>query len=85
MYFFPLGEVSIWDLESGTVISVFTPDSKISCMTVAFDRNTVLLGLSDNPALITLKMLSTNTSASSTGKDLFGEESSSSEEEPEVI
>nr|XP_034969164.1 uncharacterized protein LOC118084041 [Zootoca vivipara] len=79
------GEVSIWDLESGTVISVFTPDSKISCMTVAFDRNTVLLGLSDNPTLITLKMLSTNTAASSTGKDLFGEESSSSEEEPEVI
>ncbi|XP_048366186.1 uncharacterized protein LOC125440412 isoform X2 [Sphaerodactylus townsendi] len=78
------GEVSLWDLESGTLISIFTPDSKISCLTVAFDRQTVLLGLSDSLALITLKILSITCAGSSTGKDLFGEESTSSEEEPEV-
>ncbi|XP_054845628.1 uncharacterized protein LOC129336525 [Eublepharis macularius] len=78
------GEVSLWDLESGTLISIFTPDSKISCLTVAYDRQTVLLGLSDSPILITLKMLSSHSAGSSTGKDLFGEESTSSEEEPEV-
>ncbi|KAH0616128.1 hypothetical protein JD844_027012 [Phrynosoma platyrhinos] len=78
------GEVSLWDLESGTVISIFTPDSKISCMTVAFDRKAILLGLTDSPTLITLKMLSLNTATSLTGTDLFGEESSSSEEESEI-
>ncbi|XP_053110680.1 uncharacterized protein LOC128326880 isoform X3 [Hemicordylus capensis] len=78
------GEVSLWDLENGTVISIFTPDSKILCLTVAFDKKTILLGLSDSPTLITLKMLSINTATCSTGKDLFGEESTSSEEEPEV-
>ncbi|XP_062991183.1 uncharacterized protein LOC134404425 [Elgaria multicarinata webbii] len=78
------GEVSLWNLEIGTVISIFTPDSKISCMTIDADRRAVLLGLSDSPTLITLKMLSINTAASSTGKDVFGEESSSSEEEPTV-
>ena len=79
----PLGEVSLWDLERGTVISIFTPDSKISCMTLAFDRKSILLGFSDSPTLITLKMLSVNTAATFPGTDLFGEESSSSEEEPE--
>nr|XP_056711044.1 uncharacterized protein LOC130482358 [Euleptes europaea] len=78
------GEVSLWDLESGTLISIFTPESKISCLTVAFDRQTVLLGLSDSTTLITLKMLSVTSAGSSTGKDLFGEESTSSEEELEV-
>ncbi|XP_044305820.1 uncharacterized protein LOC123033310 isoform X2 [Varanus komodoensis] len=79
------GEVSLWNLERGTVISIFTPDSKISCMTISSDRRAALLGLSDSPTLVTLKMLSVNAAASSTGKDLFGEESSSSEEEPTII
>ncbi|XP_077158423.1 uncharacterized protein LOC143819984 isoform X2 [Paroedura picta] len=78
------GEISLWDLENGTLLSIFTPDSKISCLTVAFDRQTILLGLSDSPTLITLKMVSITSAGSSTGKDLFGEESTSSEEEPEV-
>ncbi|XP_060102459.1 uncharacterized protein LOC132577048 isoform X2 [Heteronotia binoei] len=77
------GEVSLWDLESGTLISIFTPDSKISYLTVAFDRQTILLGLSDSTTLITLKMVSITNAGSSTGKDLFGEESTSSEEEHE--
>lgn len=84
MHVSPLGEVSLWDLERGTIISIFTPDSKISCMKLAFDSKSVLLGLSDNPTLITLKMLSADTAATCPGTNLFGEESSSSEEEPEV-
>ncbi|KAM6439908.1 uncharacterized protein PHA67_022331 [Liasis olivaceus] len=79
------GEVSFWDLESGTLISIFTSDSKISCVTVACDKRTVLLGLSNSSTLTSLKMMSINTAGSSTGKDLFGEDSSSSEEELESI
>ncbi|KAK9398964.1 NACHT domain- and WD repeat-containing protein 1-like [Crotalus adamanteus] len=37
------GEVSFWDLENGTVISIFTFDSKISCMTVASLKHNRLL------------------------------------------
>ncbi|XP_058048768.1 uncharacterized protein LOC131203005 isoform X3 [Ahaetulla prasina] len=79
------GEVSFWDLENGTVISIFTFDSKISCMTVACDKKTVLLGLSNSSTLTTLKMMSINTAENSIGKDFFGEDSSSSEEEHENI
>uniref|UniRef100_A0A2H6NJ32 Anaphase-promoting complex subunit 4 WD40 domain-containing protein n=1 Tax=Micrurus carvalhoi TaxID=3147026 RepID=A0A2H6NJ32_9SAUR len=79
------GEVSFWDLESGAVISIFTFDSKISCMTVACDKKTVLLGLSNSSTLTTLKMMSINTAENSIGNNLFGEDSSSSEEECENI
>lgn len=54
-------------------------------MTVACDQKTVLLGLSNSSTLTTLKMMSINTAENSKGKDLFGEDSSSSEEEHEDI
>ncbi|CAM2113218.1 unnamed protein product [Caretta caretta] len=50
------GEVSLWDLDDCSVMSVFTPDSKISCLTVALDRKTILVGMSDSPALILKKI-----------------------------
>ncbi|CAM5141033.1 unnamed protein product [Natator depressus] len=49
------GEVRLWDLDDCSVMSVFTLDSKISCLTVALDRKTILVGMSDSPALIILK------------------------------
>ncbi|XP_067885458.1 uncharacterized protein [Heterodontus francisci] len=76
------GDVSIWDLDSGNVLSVFTPDSVIQSMTLAPESNLILLGMSNSPVLITLKLTSKNKlELSSTGKDMFGEASSSSEED----
>ncbi|XP_067838202.1 uncharacterized protein si:ch211-212k18.6 [Heptranchias perlo] len=76
------GDVSLWDLDSGTVLSVFTPDSIIQSITLAFESNLILLGMSNNPVLVTLKLTSKNTlELSSTGGDMFGEASSSSEED----
>ncbi|TFK16026.1 tRNA (adenine(58)-N(1))-methyltransferase catalytic subunit TRMT61A [Platysternon megacephalum] len=77
------GEVSLWDLDNCSVMSVFTPDSNISCLTVALDRKTILVGMSDSPALIILKKSSAKVTVNSTDRDLFGEESTSSEEESE--
>ncbi|XP_041079688.1 uncharacterized protein LOC121297430 [Polyodon spathula] len=76
------GDISLWDLKGGTVVSVFTPDSKIQCLSLTHDKETILLGMSDNPALITMKLMSKEImKTSSKGMDLFGEISSSSDEE----
>nr|XP_014340238.1 PREDICTED: uncharacterized protein LOC102364681 [Latimeria chalumnae] len=76
------GEVSLWDLSICRVLSVFTPDSKIQCLSLALDESMILIGMSDNPALITLKLKSKEKAqVNFTGRDLFGEASSSSEEE----
>ncbi|XP_056416173.1 uncharacterized protein LOC130357501 [Hyla sarda] len=76
------GDVSLWDLDNGSVVSVFTPDSLICCLTLAADRKTILVGMSDTPSLVTLKIASKDKDSSNyVGIDLFGEESTSSEDE----
>ncbi|XP_053556225.1 uncharacterized protein LOC128647464 [Bombina bombina] len=78
------GEVSLWDLDNGTLVSVFTPDSKICSLSLATDRKTILVGMSDTPFLITLSIASKDKgNLQSSGTDLFGEESTSSEDEPD--
>ncbi|XP_069487576.1 uncharacterized protein [Ambystoma mexicanum] len=75
-------EVSLWDLDAGTFISIFTPDSKICCLSLAADRKTMLVGMSDSPALITLKLASKDKiNLGTIGGDLFGEDDTSSEDE----
>ncbi|GCB63918.1 hypothetical protein scyTo_0013262 [Scyliorhinus torazame] len=76
------GGVSMWDLDGDTVLSVFTPDSVIQNMTPMLESNLILLGMSNTPVLITLKLTSKNKlELTSTGEDMFGEASSSSEED----
>ncbi|XP_077333411.1 uncharacterized protein LOC143975182 isoform X2 [Lithobates pipiens] len=78
------GDVSLWNLVNGTVVSVFTPDSKICCLSLAADRKTILVGMSDTPSLITLKVASKDKDNNlSKGIGLFGEDSTSSEDEPD--
>ncbi|KAM4706599.1 uncharacterized protein O3C94_015328 [Discoglossus pictus] len=78
------GEVSLWNLDNGTLVSVFTPDSKICSLSLATDRKTILIGMSDTPFLITLSIAARDKDyLYSSGTDLFGEESTSSEDEPE--
>ncbi|KAM5194794.1 NACHT and WD repeat domain-containing protein 2-like [Mantella aurantiaca] len=78
------GDVSLWNLSDGTVVSVFTPDSKICCLSLAADRKTILIGMSDTPSLITLKVAVKDKDDNiAKGAALFGEESTSSEDEPD--
>ncbi|KAG9274177.1 hypothetical protein AMEX_G11074 [Astyanax mexicanus] len=82
-------ELSVWDLDAGTVLSVFTPDSRIQCVSVLGDENCTLhLGFSDTPTLISMTLSKQGLTAASKDKRqdrVFGESSSSEEEdEPEV-
>ena len=75
----------MWDLNAGTVLSVFTPDSTIQCISLLGDaHNTILLGFSDSPTLIAVRLSHNGVvkaTAGSRGDDLFGESSSSEDEE----
>ncbi|XP_028856386.1 uncharacterized protein LOC114801979 isoform X2 [Denticeps clupeoides] len=77
------GELSVWDLDVGTVLSTFTPDSTIQCIS-RLDENCsiVLLGFADQSTLISMRLSNEETkSTMSTQEDLFGESSSSEEED----
>ncbi|XP_073764359.1 uncharacterized protein si:ch211-212k18.6 isoform X5 [Danio rerio] len=82
------GAVSMWDLDNGTLLSVFTPDSKIQSISLLGPSNgTLLLGFSDMSTLITMLVSQQNAhtkSSTACGKDLFGESSSSEDEEHEL-
>ncbi|XP_067301621.1 uncharacterized protein [Pseudorasbora parva] len=77
--------VSMWDLDNGTLLSVFTPDSKIQSISLLGpDNGTLLLGFSDMSTLITMTVSQQNAhtkSGTACGKDLFGESSSSEDDE----
>ncbi|KAB5579452.1 hypothetical protein PHYPO_G00195220 [Pangasianodon hypophthalmus] len=78
-------EVSLWDLDAGSVLSVFTPDSRIQCVSVVGDEKcTLLLGFSDISTLISMTLSKqgvTRTGKIARHEQLFGESSSSDEEE----
>ncbi|XP_076581752.1 uncharacterized protein LOC143317485 [Chaetodon auriga] len=79
------GQLSLWDLEACSVLSVLSLDAHVRCLRLLRGRDTcVLLGLSHSPALVSVRPTSrTGSSASpvSADGDLFGESSSSEEEE----
>ncbi|XP_062905817.1 NACHT domain- and WD repeat-containing protein 1 [Mobula hypostoma] len=75
------GDLSVWDLDGGTVLSIFTPDNAITTMTLANESNLILVGMSNNPVLITLKLTSNNKVQLNSGGDMFGEASSSNEDD----
>ncbi|KAL0189394.1 hypothetical protein M9458_016493, partial [Cirrhinus mrigala] len=77
----------MWDLDNGTLLSVFTPDSKIEKIALhGPDNSTLLLGFSDMSTLISMtvsKQDAHTKSKTARGEDLFGESSSSEDEEDE--
>ncbi|TRY69677.1 hypothetical protein DNTS_030265 [Danionella cerebrum] len=80
--------VSMWDLDNGVLLSVFTPDSKIQSISLHGENSSLLVGFSDMPTLISLKLLNSasekdvRTKASYPhGEHLFGESSSSEDED----
>ena len=51
------GDISVWDLVNGCVVSVFTPDVSISCLTVAMEGTRILFGLYDKSEVVTLSLI----------------------------
>lgn len=79
------GQLSLWDLEARSILSVLSLDAHVGCMRLLRGREIwVLLGLSHSPALISIRPTSRNVSSATQASrdgDLFGESSSSEEEE----
>ncbi|XP_032355068.1 uncharacterized protein LOC116669372 isoform X2 [Etheostoma spectabile] len=79
------GQLSVWDLEACSVLSVLSLDAHVRCMKLLLGSQiSVLLGLSHSPALISVRLTSRTVSSAtqvSQHGDLFGESSSSEEEE----
>nr|XP_046237578.1 uncharacterized protein si:ch211-212k18.6 [Scatophagus argus] len=82
------GQLSLWDLETCSILSVLSLDAHVSCMRLLHGHKIcVLLGLSHSPALISIKSTSRTVSSptqASEDRDLFGESSSSEEEEEDL-
>lgn len=78
------GDISVWDLDRGTVLSVFTPDMKIQGFTMALDGQMVAFGLRDRADVVNLHLVGEDEpDIEKTGKNLFGEASDGSSEEEE--
>ena len=78
------GEISIWDLEQGSVLAVFTPDMKINCFTTALGGRLILFGLRDTLEVVTLRLMSSESKGiERVGRNLFGEKNDTSDEEDE--
>lgn len=69
------GDISMWDLERGTVLAVYTPDTRISAMTIAMRGQLLCFGLKDSLSVVSLRLID-NRSDSTTdqGENIMGEE-----------
>ncbi|XP_030194589.1 uncharacterized protein LOC115529741 [Gadus morhua] len=73
-------KISLWDLDRGSVLSVFSPDARIQCVSPL--GGGLLLGLSQSPSLISLRLTSPSVATATRDEgDLFGESSSSEDED----
>lgn len=80
------GDISIWDIEKATVVSVFTPDMRINCVNIALNGQLITFGLQEVTDVVVLKLTSRDTLQlfDQGGQDMFGEApDESSEEEDE--
>ena len=79
------GDISVWDLARGVLLTVFTPDMTIQGFTVAMDGQMMAFGLRDRNDVITLRLIGTGNEEENVivkrGQNLFGEVSDSSSEE----
>ncbi|XP_035531599.1 uncharacterized protein LOC118338398 [Morone saxatilis] len=80
------GQLSLWDLEACSVLSVLSLDARVRCMKLLRGCETsILLGLSHSPTLISARSTCSHPVSSATrapkDEDLFGESSSSEEED----
>uniref|UniRef100_H2YH36 Uncharacterized protein n=1 Tax=Ciona savignyi TaxID=51511 RepID=H2YH36_CIOSA len=87
-------DISLWNLEHNYVMCRFTPDVPLKCCSVALNGSLIVVGLSDSPTVVTLRLLSCDLTVDQYGRSvirdvgksgIFGEknekDSESSEEE----
>lgn len=68
-------DVSVWDLTQGSVLAVFTPDTKINVCSVVLDGRVIIAGMYDKPELVILRLTSNKVAQveDAGGVELFGE------------
>ncbi|XP_069132997.1 NACHT and WD repeat domain-containing protein 2-like isoform X2 [Argopecten irradians] len=78
------GDISVWDIERGVVLAVFTPDMKINCCKVAMDGQLITFGLHDIPDVVILRLANKDTpSLEILGEDIMGEKVEETDDEEE--
>jgi len=79
------GDISMWDLNKGTVLAVYTPDTRISAMALGMNGQMLCFGLKDSLSVVSLRLIDNRTDGTSDlGQNIFGErvdEDDSSDEE----
>ena len=78
------GDISMWDLDKGTVLAVYTPDTRISAMTVAMQGQLLCFGLKDSLSVVSLRLIDNRLdSITDQGENIMGEQtwSDSSDED----
>ncbi|XP_033638665.1 NACHT domain- and WD repeat-containing protein 1-like isoform X1 [Asterias rubens] len=79
-------DISLWDLDRGTMVALFTPDIRITCVEVVMSGKLIVLGLRESADLITLKLRGRDIKAvdlisGAGGEELFGETTGDTTEE----
>jgi WD40 repeat protein len=79
------GDISIWDIEKGTTVAVFTPDMRINCVNIAMNGHLITFGLQEVSDVVVLKLTSKDSLMllDQGGEDIFGEAPDESSEEEE--
>ncbi|GFR71927.1 NACHT domain- and WD repeat-containing protein 1-like isoform X2 [Elysia marginata] len=85
------GDVSVWDLDRGTMLAAFSPDTRVTACNVLLDGALTVFGMYDKPELVILKLSGAGAkfqgidSAGSDdgGVELFGETTGDTSDEEE--
>jgi len=74
-------DVSVWDLNEGSLLAIFTPDFLVQGYALGLGGQLVLLGFADSPELATLQLVSQKTNAIElVGENIFDESESSDDD-----
>ncbi|XP_076450611.1 NACHT domain- and WD repeat-containing protein 1-like [Babylonia areolata] len=78
-------DISLWDLDKGTALAVFTPDTRVLCCQAMLNGQLVVFGLYERQELVALKLSGRNVPALdlSGGVELFGETTGDTTDEDE--
>ena len=85
------GDVSVWDLDRGTMLAAFSPDTRVTACKVLLDGALTLFGMYDKPELVILRLSGTGAkfqaldsgSSDDGGVELFGETTGDTSDEDE--
>ncbi|XP_033099219.1 uncharacterized protein LOC117102881 isoform X2 [Anneissia japonica] len=71
-------DVTLWDLDNGSPLAMFSPDIRITCVDVVMEGNLIVMGLYDTSDIVTLRLKGRNVKYldfknSAKSQELFGE------------